>query len=96
MPQYTSENCDRAQQVLDTLINELTALGEAAEEKQKVALFEKAVIELNALNEEIDDLIETGEREELCDLFNQITIAAGLDPEKYGDGEGIATEWREW
>jgi hypothetical protein len=96
LPQYTAENCSRTQQVLDGLIDELVRIGEAAEENQKVALFEKAVTELNALNEEIEGLIETGEREELCDLFNKITVAAGLDPEKYGEGEGIASEWREW
>jgi len=29
-------------------------------------------------------------------LFNQIAIQAGIDPEKYGDGEGPASEWRDW
>jgi hypothetical protein len=41
-------------------------------------------------------LIETGEREDLCELIDQITIAAGMDPKNYGDGEGIADEWRNW
>jgi len=54
------------------------------------------VLSLNELDDKIDGLIETGEREDLCELIDQITIAAGLNPENYADGEGLADEWREW
>ncbi|HYK44861.1 MAG TPA: hypothetical protein VEV83_06825 [Parafilimonas sp.] len=47
------------------------------------------------MNEEVEGLIQTGEREHLCALIDQITIAAGMDPKNYGDGEGIADEWRD-
>jgi len=96
MEQYTQENCDKAQAVFDTLLNKLILLGQDASEKDKVELFKTAILSLNSLSEEIDDLIETGEREDLCELIDQITIAAGMDPKKYGNGEGIAEEWREW
>jgi hypothetical protein len=96
MPQYSPENCDKAQKVLDDLIGTLLELGEHSEEKQKVELFKKAITQLNTLNKEIDGLIETGEREDLCDLFDQITIAAGLNPKDYANGEGIADMWRRW
>jgi len=96
LEQYTAENCDKAQEVFDTLITKLIALGPDANEQEKVALFKTAVLSLNALNEEIDDLIETGEREDLCELLDQITIAAGMNPADFAEGEGIADEWREW
>jgi hypothetical protein len=96
MDQYTPENCNAAQAVLDQLINQLITLGPDASETDKVRLFKTAIEALNALNEEIDSLIETGEREDLCELLDQITVAAGLDPKQYGSGEGIADEWREW
>ena len=41
-------------------------------------------------------MIETGEREELCELFNSIAADCGIDPGQYGHGEGLASEWRDW
>ena len=96
MQQYTQENCDAAKLIFDTLINSLKSSGEAAQDKDKVELFRIAVEDLNKLSEKVEDLIETGEREDLCDLIDQITIASGLNPEDYADGNGIADEWRGW
>lgn len=97
MAQYTEDNCMAAQIVLDTLIDSLIQLGEEVSEDQKVEKFRIAVEALNELNEETDHaLIETGEREELCELLDAITVAANLDPKNYADGEGIADEWRDW
>jgi hypothetical protein len=97
LEQYTQENCDRVQAIFETLIAELISLGPAAAEPQKIERFRVAVLALNNLDEELDcGLIETGEREDLCELCNVICKAAGIDPTKYGDGEGPASEWREW
>jgi hypothetical protein len=97
LDQYTKENCLAAQTILDELLTDLAELGENASEEQKIKLFERAVISLNELNDQIDGaLIETEEREELCELFNQVAIHAGIDPSKYGEGEGPASEWRDW
>jgi hypothetical protein len=38
--------------------------------------------------------IETGEREELCNLFDDIAGAVGINVQDYPDG--IASEWRDW
>jgi hypothetical protein len=38
--------------------------------------------------------IETGEREELCDIFDNIADSVGIDIHTYEDG--IASEWRDW
>ncbi|NCU06405.1 MAG: hypothetical protein GXC73_20820 [Chitinophagaceae bacterium] len=97
MEQYSEENCSAAETILDRLIADLNTIGVDAPEEQKVKLFQTAVEGLNELNDENDGcLIETGEREDLCELFDQIAIAAGIDPDKYGDGDGIASEWRDW
>jgi len=96
LTQYTKENCEKIKKVFDDLINSLAELGKNGSEEQKKELFKIAIIKTNKLNDEIEDLIETGEREDLCELTNKITIACGLDPNKYGDGEGLASEWREW
>lgn len=79
------------------MLLDLIALGENAPEDEKLQAFQVAVEALNTLNDETDgSLIETGEREELCDLFNAIAVKAGIDPNQYGDGEGPASEWRDW
>lgn len=48
------------------------------------------------MNDADDSLIETGEREDLCELIDQITIASGLNPQDYVKGKRIADVWREW
>ena len=96
LPQYTEESCGKFVQIFDLLIEELAELGPDASEEKKLECFHHAVLELNALNDGNSDLIETGESEDLCELCNLITIAAGLDPTNYCDGEGPASEWREW
>lgn len=96
LEQYTDEACASFVAVFDQLIQRLGELGEEAPETKKIAAFQAAVEALNVLNEEDESLIETGEREDLCELFNVIATAAGIDPGKYGDGEGPASEWRDW
>ena len=96
MEQYTEENCNAAKQIFDSLISELIKIGENGNEKTKVEYFEKSIKSLNELNNNNEGLIETGEREDLCELIDQITIASGLNPQDYADGDGIADLWREW
>lgn len=97
LDQYTQVNCDKASTIFDTLIADLISLGADVPEADKLAKFETAVLALNDLDDELDNsFIETGEREDLCELCNTICKAAGMDPSKYGDGEGPASEWREW
>ncbi|NRD20397.1 hypothetical protein HNV08_10100 [Winogradskyella eckloniae] len=96
MKQYTQENCDAAKHIFDNLIDKLIKAGEDVSKEKKAQYFETAVIALNALNNKVEGLIETGEREDLCFLIDKITIASGLNPKDYADGEGIADLWREW
>lgn len=97
LEQYTEENCLRMQKIFDDLIATLIEKGEDASEEEKVELFRIAIIATNEMNDEFDgSFIETGEREDLWELTNIITVAAGLNPKDYGEGEGLVSEWREW
>ena len=96
MEQYSKENCDAMAAIFDRLLQRLIALGEGAPEPDKLAAFQEAIEATNELNAQELNLIETGEREQLGDLCNEIARAAGIDPIKYGGGEGPASEWRDW
>jgi hypothetical protein len=95
LEQYTQENCDAMRKIFDDLIADLIAKGETASENEKIESFRIAIEATNELDEETG-MVETGEREDLCELTNIISIAAGLNPDDYCDGEGLASEWRDW
>lgn len=94
--EHSPNNCKKVKEIFDKLIDDLIEKGANAKEENKVELFKVAVLALNELDNENVNFILTGEREDLCDLLDQITIAAGLDPENYSNGDGIADQWREW
>ncbi len=96
MEQYTEENCNEAKSIFDNLISKLIKIGENGNKIEKENCFEKAIKSLNKLNEKDEGIIETGEREDLCELIDQITLASGLKPSDYAEGDGIADLWREW
>ncbi len=85
-------DCNALQKAFDKLIARLIELGPDAPEEKKVKCFRKA---LDKTNDHVD-VIETGEREDLCALFDEITVACGLIPANYGGGNGIADEGRDW
>ena len=82
--------------VFETLLVELRAAGESAPERQKIDCFKRAVAALNELNRRDPTVIETSEAEQLVDIGNHIAMAAGLEPRKYGDGEGPLSAGRDW
>jgi len=91
---YTPENCNELAKIFDDLIADLISKGENAPESEKVESFRIAIEATNKFNDKFNGaFIETGEREELWELTNIITVAVGLDPENYGDGEGLSSEW---
>ena len=86
------EDTNAVQAIFDQLITKLTALGEAASEKKKVKQIVKAIEATN----DYAGLIMTDQREELCALTDEITVACGLDPADYAEGAGLADEARDW
>ncbi|GGE95647.1 hypothetical protein [Pseudoalteromonas gelatinilytica] len=96
MGKYSEENCKRVRKIFDDLILCLQEVGENASEETKLFTFETAVESLNRIREERPYLIETNEREDFCELIDEIGIAAGLYVDSYADGQGIASLWRTW
>lgn len=95
MKVYSPENCGAMQTIFDDLIAALIEKGETASETEKIELFRSAIEATNELDGKTG-MVETGERENLCELTNVISEAAGLNPDNYGKGEGLASEWRDW
>ena len=94
LEQYSEENCSKVINIFEQLISSLESSTDLTEEN-KINYIKNAVLRLNKLNDELDhSLIETGEREELSDIFDNIADTVNIDIQKYDDG--IASEWREW
>lgn len=94
LEQYTKENCEKAEAILIALIDNLKDYKKMSL-KEKLAYFKNCVLELNKFNEDLDEcFIETGEREELCEILDNIAVAAEIDIQNFEDG--IASEWRSW
>ena len=89
-------NCEAIETVFDELIADLKVLPNEATVKDKVYLFKYSVLANNTMDARINDLIETGQLEDLCELMDQISITIRLKPEEFDNGEGIVSELREW
>jgi len=78
---------------LRTFRENLIALPDDASEDNIIALFEASVNRMNAINhnDEIDNGIDTEEREGLCHAYGTMSEIVGTDP----DVEFI-DPWREW
>lgn len=86
------DDTNAVQAIFDQLITDLIKLGDAAPEKKKVKRIIKAVEATN----HYAGIIMTDQREELCALIDEITVACGLDPADYAEGAGLADEARDW
>jgi hypothetical protein len=94
LEQYSKRNCKKAESIILKLIKQLENLNDDDISK-KEELIKNCVLELNEFNDKLDGcFIETQEREELCDLFDNIADAIGLNVQSYEDG--IASKWRNW
>ena len=78
------------------MIADIKVLPNEATVKDKVYLFKYSVLANNTMDARINDLIETRQLEDLCELMDQISITIRLKPEEFDNGEGIASELREW
>lgn len=88
-PYYPLEKVDECGRVIDDF---LAAVAKAGDEQAILAEVKKTVLALNALNDECDGaLIETDQREELCELILNAANKAGL-----ATGDDITEQWREW
>lgn len=94
LEQYSKNNCKKLEAIISNMISQLELIG-SGNVTDKEEIIKNGVLEINCLNNSLNGcFIETGEREELCDIFDNIAEAAGLDLQAYEDG--IASKWREW
>lgn len=88
-PYYPLEKVDECGRIIDDF---LAAVRGAQGEAAILSEVEKTVNALNELNDECEGvLIETDQREELCELILGAAQAAGLQT-----SEDITERWREW
>lgn len=88
---YSESDIGKCASILDSFLAEVQSTDHGNTEVVMGSVKE-AVLALNELNESCgDSLIETDQREQICELIIQAAAAAGV-----GDGEDITEEWREW
>ena len=89
---YTQKHVDACSKIIDDYFVALSAITEPKGEKEITAAVKSAVVKLNKLNDKSDgNLLETDQREELCELILSAAKQAGLE-----SNEDITEEWREW
>lgn len=87
---YTEEDVEECLDIIDEHLDALENTKSKAEAKK---LVEKTVLELNDLNDDCDgELIETDQRESLCEIL----ITAGFLMGYNDEDDDITEEWREW
>ncbi len=90
---YSQEHIDRSSEILDTFVSKLEHVSDSNRNAEIMEAVKTAVLELNALNDECDgSMIETDQREQLCEIIISAARDAGLVTSEYD----ITEEWREW
>jgi hypothetical protein len=90
---YTQEHINRCETLLDDFFAALAMPPTTGQQDYILKAVKTVVLELNELNDDCGGaLIETSEREQLCDII----IAAAQDAGLETDEEDVTYEWREW
>src|SRR5262249_27081552 len=82
---------DAARKLLKDAATKLEKLGPRATRKTKRAVLRDCIRAFNRLNEEHDHWIESIERDDICEHFDQLARIAG-----FADEPHLADEWRDW
>lgn len=91
---YTQEEIDSCDMLLESFFEELRHVPVASKDAAIMAAVKTLVLALNSLNEDCDwSLIETDQREMLCEIIIGAARHAGLQSDPDVD---ITEEWREW
>lgn len=89
---YTAEDVARCEAFLREYLTALDELDEP-DDDAIMARVEQVVLALNELNEELDyAMIETVERENICELIQNAAVDAGLQEIP----DDITEQWRDW
>jgi hypothetical protein len=90
---YTKEDIDKCEAILNHYFTTVLSSSSHGDTKKIMATVEATVISLNVLNENCNYcIIETDQREGICELIINTAAQAGLETEEYD----ITEQWREW
>ena len=78
---------DASRQIMADTVQKLLNMGKSVPESERMAVIQQSVEQFNA----IDDFIETIEREDIWEEYQNIIHACGL-----GAHEDLIDKWREW
>ena len=89
---YTQTEIDRSGLILDDFLTALDDETVPADPEKIAGVVKRPVLALNGLNSECDgSLIETDQREHVCDILLWAANEAGLDTD-----EDVTEQWRGW
>lgn len=88
---YSAADIERCAAILDAFVAHVG--GAAGNAERIMAAVQETVLSLNDLSEDAESLIETDQREDLCEFIELAARAGGLN---VGAGEDITEEWRDW
>lgn len=87
---YTEEDVAECIEILDDHLDDLE---KTKSKSEAMKLVEKTVLDLNDLNDDCDgELIETDQRENLCEVIIHAGFLMGYNRED----DDVTEEWREW
>lgn len=88
-PDYEERDIERVGQILD---EHVAAIERVNDKKQALECVRDTVMKLNELSERCESLIETGQREDICEFIDRAGARFGFG----ADDEDVTEEWREW
>ncbi len=87
---YKQQHIDQCFEIVTWYLENMNV---ASDKAKGMAIVKEAVIKLNQLNETCEhELIETGQREDLCDIIIAASELKGFSE----DDDDITEDWREW
>lgn len=90
--EYSKEHINRCASILDKYLSSVLDPSIHGKSDGIMEAVKRVVLELNDLNEQCGhSLIETDQREDICELIIDAASLAGLD-----GNDDITEEWREW
>ncbi|WP_027858465.1 hypothetical protein [Marinobacterium jannaschii] len=91
-PPYSKSDVEECGAILSSFIEAVERSDEKADFQWVKSKVKELVLVLNDFNEKHDHtIIETDQRESICDLISQVIVNAG-----HQVAEDITEEWREW
>ncbi len=92
-PGYTKIEVNKCDSILMSYLSSVFEPATQGSAEKIMALVKSSILFLNDLNEQCDgSLIETDQREDICELIISSAAQVGLESQDYD----ITEQWREW